>query len=161
MVRRAKTELKRDSLPTTLYLTMGAVLQKLLINWTMFNANKSDQLGTYLGIGFKSSFRNLMQRVESSLNSTIEVLSLLRVMVFVFVALIIISQCVMLYSIVMMNKRLRVMESRNDNSNSNYSSQHTNLSLRGIGAGPETKSSKVPTTMRTNHLYTDDEIRGL
>ena len=128
----------------------------------MFNANKSDQLGTYLGIGFKSSFRNLMQHVESSLNSTIEVLSLLRVMVFVFVALIIVSQCLMLYSMVMMNKRMRVIEARNENSNSNYSSQHTNLSLRGINTGPDsTKSSKVPTTMRANHVYTDEEIHGL
>ena len=127
----------------------------------MFNANKSDQLGTYLGIGFKSSFRNLMQRVESSLNSTIEVLSLLRVMVFVFVALIIVSQCLMVYSLVMMSKRVRVIEGRSENNNSNYSSQHTNLSLRGISAGPETKSSKVPTTMRANHLYTDEEIHGL
>ena len=62
---------------------MGQTLQKLLINWSMFNSKKSDELGgTYLGIEFKSSFRNLMQRVEGSLNSTIEVLSVLRVMVF-------------------------------------------------------------------------------
>ena len=141
---------------------MGATLQRLLINWSMFNSNKSDQLGTYLGIGFKSSFRNLMQRVESSLNSTIEVLNLLRVLVFVFVALIIVSQCLMVYSLVMMSKRVRVIEGRSENNNSNYSSQHTNLSLRGISTGPDsTKSSKVPTTMRANHLYTDEEIHGL
>ena len=128
----------------------------------MFNSKKNDELGTYLGIGFKSSFRNLMQRVEGSLNSTIEVLNVLRVMVFVFVALIFISQCLMLYSLVTMSKRVRAIESKSENNNANYSSQHTNLSLRGINTGPESvKSSKVPTTLRTNHLYTDDEVLGL
>ena len=139
---------------------MGQTLQKLLINWSMFNSKKNDELSTYLGIGFKSSFRNLMQRVEGSLNSTIEVLNVLRVMVFVFVALIFISQCLLLYSLVTMSKRVRAIESKSENNNANYSSQHTNLSLRGINTGPE-PVKKVPTTLRTNHLYTEDEVLGL
>ena len=73
----------------------------------MFNSKKSDELGgTYLGIEFKSSFRNLMQRVEGSLNSTIEVLSVLRVMVLLFAALIMISQLLTIYSLVMVSKRV-------------------------------------------------------
>ena len=141
---------------------MGQTLQKLLINWSMFNSKKSDELGTYLGIGFKGSFRNLMQKVESSMNSTIEVLNILRVMVFVFAAFILVSQCLTIYSLLMVSKRVRAIESKSKNNNANYSSQHTNLSLRGINTGPESvKSSKVPTTLRTNHLYTDDEVLGL
>ena len=142
---------------------MGQTLQKLLINWSMFNSKKSDELGgTYLGIEFKSSFRNLMQRVEGSLNSTIEVLSVLRVMVFLFTALLMISQIMTIYSLFMVSKRVRAIETKSENNNANYSSQHTNLSLRGINTGPEpVKSSKVPTTLRTNHLYTEDEVLGL
>ena len=142
---------------------MGQTLQKLLINWSMFNSKKSDELGgTYLGIEFKSSFRNLMQRVEGSLNSTIEVLNVLRVMAFVFAAFMLVSQCLTIYSLLMVSKRVRAIESKSENNNANYSSQHTNLSLRGINTGPESvKSSKVPTTLRTNHLYTEDEVLGL
>ena len=139
---------------------MGQTLQKLLINWSMFNSKKSDELGTYLGIGFKSSFRNLMQKVESSMNSTIEVLNVLRVMVFVFAAFILVSQCLTIYSLMMVSKRVRAIESKSENNNANYSSQHTNLSLRGINTGPE-PVKKVPTTLRTNHLYTEDEVLGL
>ena len=141
---------------------MGQTLQKLLINWSMFNSKKNDELGTYLGVGFKNSFRNLMQRVEGSLNSTIEVLSVLRVMVFLFTALLMVSQLMTIYSLVMVSKRVRAIETKSENNNANYSSQHTNLSLRGINTGPEpVKSSKVPTTLRTNHLYTEDEVLGL
>ena len=141
---------------------MGQTLQKLLINWSMFNSKKNDEIGTYLGIGFKGSFRNLMQKVESSMNSTIEVLNVLRVMVFLFAAFILVSQCLTIYSLVMVSKRVRAIESKSENNNANYSSQHTNLSLRGINTGPESvKSSKVPTTLRTNHLYTEDEVLGL
>ena len=141
---------------------MGQTLQKLLINWSMFNSKKNDEIGTYLGIGFKGSFRNLMQKVESSMNSTIEVLNVLRVMVFLFAAFILVSQCLTIYSLVMVSKRVRAIESKSENNNANYSSQHTNLSLRGINTGPESvKSSKVPTTLRTNHLYSEDEVLGL
>ena len=141
---------------------MGQTLQKLLINWSMFNSKKNDEIGTYLGIGFKGSFRNLMQKVESSMNSTIEVLNVLRVMVFLFAAFMLVSQCLTIYSLVMVSKRVRAIESKSENNNANYSSQHTNLSLRGINTGPEpVKSSKVPTTLRTNHLYTEDEVLGL
>ena len=123
----------------------------------MFNSKKNDEIGTYLGIGFKGSFRNLMQKVESSMNSTIEVLNILRVMVFVFAAFILVSQCLTIYSLVMVSKRVRAIESKSENNNANYSSQHTNLSLRGINTGPE-PVKKVPTTLRTNHLYTEDEV---
>ena len=141
---------------------MGQTLQKLLINWSMFNSKKNDEIGTYLGIGFKGSCRNLMQKVESSMNSTIEVLNILRVMVFVFAAFILVSQCLTIYSLVMVSKRVRAIESKSENNNANYSSQHTNLSLRGINTGSEpVKSSKVPTTLRTNPLYTDEEALGL
>ena len=141
---------------------MGQTLQKLLINWSMFNSKKNDEIGTYLGIGFKGSFCNLMQKVESSMNSTIEVLNVLRVMVFLFAAFILVSQCLTIYSLVMVSKRVQAIESKSENNNANYSSQHTNLSLRGINTGPESvKSSKVPTTLRTNHLYTEDEVLGL
>ena len=127
----------------------------------MFNSKKSDELGgTYLGIEFKSSFRNLMQRVEGSLNSTIEVLSVLRVMVFLFTSLLMISQLMTIYSLFMVSKRVRAIETKSENNNANYSSQHTNLSLRGINTGPE-PVKKVPTTLRTNHLYTEDEVLGL
>ena len=126
----------------------------------MFNSKKNDEIGTYLGIGFKGLFRNLMQKVESSLNSTIEVLNVLRVMVFVFVAFILVSQCLTIYSLVMVSKRVRAIETKSENNNANYSSQHTNLSLRGINTGPE-PVKKVPTTLRTNHLYTEDEVLGL
>ena len=139
---------------------MGQTLQKLLINWSMFNSKKSDELGTYLGIGFKGSFRNLMQKVESSMNSTIEVLNVLRVMVFLFAAFMLVSQCLTIYSLVMVSKRVRAIETKSENNNANYSSQHTNLSLRGINTGPE-PVKKVPTTLRTNHLYTEDEVLGL
>ena len=141
---------------------MGQTLQKLLINWSMFNSKKNDELGTYLGIGFKNSFRNLMQRVEGSLNSTIEVLNVFRVMAFVFAAFMLVSQILTIYSLMMVSKRVRAIETKSENNNANYSSQHTNLSLRGINTGPESvKSSKVPTTLRTNHLYTEDEVLGL
>ena len=127
----------------------------------MFNSKKSDELGgTYLGIEFKSSFRNLMQRVEGSLNSTIEVLTVLRVMVFLFTSLLMISQLMTIYSLFMVSKRVRAIETKSENNNANYSSQHTNLSLRGINTGPE-PVKKVPTTLRTNHLYTEDEVLGL
>ena len=139
---------------------MGQTLQKLLINWSMFNSKKNDKLGTYLGIGFKNSFRNLMQRVEGSLNSTIEVLNVLRVMAFVFAAFMLVSQMLTIYSLVMVSKRVRAIETKSENNNANYSSQHTNLSLRGINTGPE-PVKKVPTTLRTNHLYTEDEVLGL
>ena len=139
---------------------MGQTLQKLLINWSMFNSKKNDELGTYLGIGFKGSFRNLMQKVESSMNSTIEVLNVLRVMVFLFAAFMLVSQCLTIYSLVMVSKRVRAIETKSENNNANYSSQHTNLSLRGINTGPE-PVKKVPTTLRTNHLYTEDEVLGL
>ena len=139
---------------------MGQTLQKLLINWSMFNSKKNDELGTYLGIGFKISFRNLMQRVEGSLNSTIEVLNVLRVMAFVFAAFMLVSQMLTIYSLVMVSKRVRAIETKSENNNANYSSQHTNLSLRGINTGPE-PVKKVPTTLRTNHLYTEDEVLGL
>ena len=103
-----------------------------------------------------------MQRVEGSLNSTIEVLSVLRVMVFLFTSLLMISQLMTIYSLFMVSKRVRAIETKSENNNANYSSQHTNLSLRGINTGPESvKSSKVPTTLRTNHLYTEDEVLGL
>ena len=127
----------------------------------MFNSKKSDELGgTYLGIEFKSSFRNLMQRVEGSLNSTIEVLTVLRVMVFLFTSLLMISQLMTIYSLFMVSKRVRAIETKSENNNANYSSQHTNLSLRGINTGPE-PVKEVPTTLRTNHLYTEDEVLGL
>ena len=126
----------------------------------MFNSKKNDEIGTYLGIGFKGSFRNLMQKVESSMNSTIEVLNVLRVMVFLFAAFILVSQCLTIYSLVMVSKRVRAIETKSENNNANYSSQHTNLSLRGINTGPE-PVKKVPTTLRTNHLYTEDEVLGL
>ena len=97
---------------------MGQTLQKLLINWSMFNSKKSDELGgTYLGIEFKSSFRNLMQRVEGSLNSTIEVLTVLRVMVFLFTSLLMISQLMTIYSLFMVSKRVRAIETKSENNN--------------------------------------------
>ena len=60
----------------------------------------------------------------------------------------------------MVSKRVRAIETKSENNNANYSSQHTNLSLRGINTGPE-PVKKVPTTLRTNHLYTEDEVLGL
>ena len=129
----------------------------------MFNSKKNDEIGTYLGIGFKGSFRNLMQKVESSMNSTIEVLNLLRVMVFVFVTLTLVSQCLTLYSLVTMSKRVRAIESRSEsNNNASYLKQLANLSLRGMDNGPESvNTSKVSMTWRTNHSYTNDEVFGL
>ena len=84
-------------------------------------------------------------------------------MVFVFVTLTLVFQCLTLYSLVTMSKRVHAIESRNESDNDvSYLKQLANLSLRGMNNGPESvNSSKVSTTWRTNHLYTNDEVLGL
>ena len=84
-------------------------------------------------------------------------------MVFVFVTLTLVFQCLTLYSLVTMSKRVHAIESRSESdNNASYLKQLANLSLRGMNNGPESvNSSKVSTTWRTNHLYTNDEVLGL
>ena len=84
-------------------------------------------------------------------------------MVFVFVILTLVFQCLSLYSLVTMSRRVHAIESRSEsNNNASYLKQLANLSLRGMSNGPElVNTSKVSTTWRTNHPYTNDEVFGL
>ena len=80
--------------------------------------------------------------------------------VILFVALTLVFQCLSLYSLVTMGRRIYVLESRSDSNNSaNYLKQLVNLSLRGIAGGPESvNASKVLMTWRTDHSHTSDEV---
>ena len=83
--------------------------------------------------------------------------------VILFVSLTLAFQCLSLYSLVTMGRRIHAIESRSESNNSaSYLKQLVNLSLRGMDNGPESvNSSKVSTTWRTNHPYTNDEVFGL
>ena len=83
--------------------------------------------------------------------------------VILFVTLTLAFQCLSLYSLVTMGRRIHALESRSEsNSSDSYLKQLVNLSLRGIDNGPESvNTSKVLMTWRTNHPYTNDEVLGL
>ena len=80
--------------------------------------------------------------------------------VILFVSLTLAFQCLSLYSLVTMGRRIHVLESRSDSNNSaSYLKQLVNLSLRGIAGGPESvNASKVLMTWRTDHSHTSDEV---
>ena len=84
-------------------------------------------------------------------------------MVFVFVILTLAFQCLSLYSLVTLSRKVYAIESRSEsNNNASYLKQLANLSLRGMDNGPESvNTSKVSMTWRTNHPHTNDEVFGL
>ena len=81
-------------------------------------------------------------------------------MVLVFVILTLAFQCLSLHSLVTLNKKVYAIESRSKSDrNASYLKQLANSSLRTMDNESESVNiSKVSTTWRTNHSYTNDEV---
>ena len=81
-------------------------------------------------------------------------------MVLVFVILTLAFQCLSLHSLVTLSKKVYTMESRSkSDSNASYLKQLANSSLGTMDNESESVNiSKVSTTWKTNHSYTNDEV---
>ena len=81
-------------------------------------------------------------------------------MVLVFVILTLAFQCLSLHSLVTLSKKVYAIESRSkSDSNASYLKQLANSSLGTMDNESESVNiSKVSTTWRTNHSYTNDEV---